>query len=98
MVRGESPPSSVGNVGSMPGQRTGIPQAAGQLGLHSLADEIYQDFLIQDPGTILPTSQTSTEMPGYKHIDSLPVQRSQKSHHSLKGAQSARKKKKTNKH
>lgn len=55
--------------------------------------EIYQDFLIQDPGTILPTSQTSTEMPGYEHIDSLPVQRSQKSHHSLKGAQSARKKK-----
>ena len=35
----ESPPSSVGNVGSMPGQRTGIPQAAGQLGLHALAEE-----------------------------------------------------------
>ena len=56
--------------------------------------EIYQDFLIQDPGTILPTFQTCTEMPGYEDIDSLPVQRSQKSHHSLKGAQNARGKKK----
>ena len=34
----ESQPSSVGNVGSMPGQRTGIPQAAGKLGLHALVE------------------------------------------------------------
>lgn len=34
--------------------------------------EIYQDFLIQDPWTILPTFQTCTEMPGYEDIDSPP--------------------------
>ena len=45
----ESPPSSVGNVDSMPGERTGIPQAVGRLGLHVWLKSL-------DTGTIEPVS------------------------------------------